>query len=417
MAYLMNKTPDVSSPRHEMKDIYREVSTAREALRDSYQNLQDVADYCENNYMEAPDKRKALESTMSLVTQTLASVACQVGVAARHVSDMLEVQSLMLQKEEVRLRYVSQLLDIHVEKVARQKIGTMTTAKKFQHCPKIQSGEKSRPLGSYSRMPISFTALDNTGHGIMDSDSQLSRTGTMSRKISVKTMGQTHGSLGRNSRLRDPVTPPYIPAQKFQCPISPDTISPNFSHPAEINCDLPLPPPEHQDPFTLETQRSLEAGSNFPDAYSLPCVDLPPPPESDMNGSLWLPAPIITGPNFPDPYSFPCSDHPPPPPESDVNGTLWLPAPVIKDNEIPICKSQQSVDECFPPPPVIDNTENQLPWPIGNGLTSPACTRPSAADLPPPPDSEMTSALWPGEDADTTESTTYLDDFPPPPDF
>ncbi|XP_069607609.1 ABI gene family member 3 isoform X6 [Ranitomeya imitator] len=340
MAYLMNKTPDVSSPRHEMKDIYREVSTARQALRDSYRNLQDVADYCENNYMEAPDKRKALESTMSLVTQTLASVACQVGVAARHVSEMLEVQSLMLQKEEVRIRYVSQ-----------------------------------------------------------DSDSQLSRTGTMSRRISVKTMGQTHGSLG-----------------------SPDTISPNFAYSTEINGDLPLPPPEYQESSTLQSQRSLETGSNFSDIYSLLCNDLPPPPpppESDVNGSLWFPAPIITGPNFPDPYSLPCSDLPPPP-ESVENDSLWLSAPFMKDNEISICKSPQSVDECFPPPPIIDNAEYHSPWPIGNGLTSPACTGPSADDLPPPPDSEMTSVLWPGEDgtsADTMESTTYPDDFPPPPDF
>ncbi|XP_073537175.1 ABI gene family member 3 isoform X2 [Phyllobates terribilis] len=418
MAYLMNKTPDVSSPRHEIKDIYREVFTARQALRDSYQNLQDVADYCEKNYMEAPDKRKALESTMSLVTQTLASVACQVGVAARHVSDMFEVQSLMLQKEEIRVRYVSQLLDIHMEKVARQKIGKMTTAKKFQHSPKIQSGQNSRPLGSYSRMPISFTSLDNTGHGIMDSDSQLSRTGTMSRRISVKTMSQTHGSLGKNSRVRDPITPPYIPAQKFQCPVSPDTIFPNFAYPTEINSDLPLPPPEHQDPSTLQAQRSLKTRSNFPDTCSLPCSDLPPPPpESDVNGSLWLPAPIIKGPSISDPYSLPYSDLPPPPPESDGNGSLWLPAPIIKDNQIPICESLQSVDVCFPPPPATDNAEKHSPWPIGNGLTSHICTEHSADDLPPPPDSEMTNTLWPGEDADTMESKTYLDDFPPPPDF
>ncbi|XP_073537178.1 ABI gene family member 3 isoform X5 [Phyllobates terribilis] len=360
MAYLMNKTPDVSSPRHEIKDIYREVFTARQALRDSYQNLQDVADYCEKNYMEAPDKRKALESTMSLVTQTLASVACQVGVAARHVSDMFEVQSLMLQKEEIRVRYVSQ-----------------------------------------------------------DSDSQLSRTGTMSRRISVKTMSQTHGSLGKNSRVRDPITPPYIPAQKFQCPVSPDTIFPNFAYPTEINSDLPLPPPEHQDPSTLQAQRSLKTRSNFPDTCSLPCSDLPPPPpESDVNGSLWLPAPIIKGPSISDPYSLPYSDLPPPPPESDGNGSLWLPAPIIKDNQIPICESLQSVDVCFPPPPATDNAEKHSPWPIGNGLTSHICTEHSADDLPPPPDSEMTNTLWPGEDAaDTMESKTYLDDFPPPPDF
>ncbi|KAM4031618.1 uncharacterized protein ACNLHF_019031 [Anomaloglossus baeobatrachus] len=419
MAYLMNKTPDVSSTRLEMKDIYREVSTARQALKDSYQNLQDVADYCEKNFTEAPDKRKALESTMSLVTQTLASVACQVGVAARHVSDMLEVQSLMLQKEEVRVRYVAQLLDVHVEKVARQKIGKMTTAKKFQHCPKIQNGQ-NRPLGSYSRMPISFTSLDNTGHGITDSDSQLSRTGTMSRR-SVKTMGQTQSSLGRNSRARDPVAPPYIPAQKFQCPISPDTISPKFANPTRINGDFPLPPPEPLDPSTHQTQQSLETDSNFPDTYSLLYSDLPPPPppESDVNGSLWLPAPIAEGSNFPDTYSLPYSDFPPPSPEFDMNGSLWSPTHVMKDNQIPICKSVERVDECFPPPPVIDNGENPSPWPIGNGLTSLMGTQHSADDLPPPPapDSEMTQVSWAEENADSMESSSYLDDLPPPPDF
>ncbi|KAG8566464.1 hypothetical protein GDO81_013262, partial [Engystomops pustulosus] len=118
-------------------------------------------------YFQAPDKRKALESTMSLVTQTLASVACQVGVAARHVSDMLEIQSLVLQKEEAKVRYISQLLDVHVDKVARQKIGKLTTAKKFHHTQKIQNGQNNRPMTSYTRIPINFNSLDNTGHGFM----------------------------------------------------------------------------------------------------------------------------------------------------------------------------------------------------------------------------------------------------------
>ncbi|XP_066442916.1 ABI gene family member 3 isoform X1 [Eleutherodactylus coqui] len=368
MVDLMNETPDVSTPRLEMKDIYREVTTARQALRDSYQNLQNVADYCEKNYMEAPDKRKALESTMSLVTQTLASVACQVGVAARHMSDMLEVQSLILQKEEAKVRYVSQLLDIHMEKVERQKIGKLTTAKKYPHSQKIQNLQNNRRLGSYTRMPINFTSLDNTGHGITDSDSQLSRTGTMSRK-SVKNMGQAHNSMGRSSRVREPVIPPIIPAQMVPCPTSPDTTSPSFPCPTRMNGDFSLPPPERPASWT---QQSLETDVQFP--------DLPPPPESAENGSL------------------------------------WLPMPTIEDVPMSNCKSLESIDECFPPPPAVDNEEHSL-WPTGNGFPPPACTEQSADDLPPPPapEYEMIHTFWPGENADTMDGSTSLDDLPPPP--
>ncbi|XP_069809830.1 ABI gene family member 3-like [Dendropsophus ebraccatus] len=365
MADLLNQKPDVSTPRHEMEEIYREVSTARQALRDSYHNLQNIADYCDKNYMEAPDKRKALEGTMSLVTQTLASVACQVGVAARHVSDMLEVQSLMLQKEEARVRYVSQLLDIHVEKVARQKIGKLTTAKKFHHSQKIQNGQ-SRPLPAYTRIPLNFTSLDNTGHGILDSDLQLSKTGTMSRKISTKTMGQT---LGR-SRSREPVSPPIIPTPKVPCPIIPDTTIWGIPDPSTMNGDLPLPPPPP--PSAFEMQQPLETGFYLPDTHTPLCSNLPPPPL----------------------------------PESEVNGSLWLPAPITEGIHMSSSKSLDSIDECLPPPPAIDNEEKSSE----NGHIFPGCTQLSTDDLPPPP------APYTVENA-IIESFSSLDDLPPPPDL
>ncbi|XP_056404230.1 ABI gene family member 3-like isoform X2 [Hyla sarda] len=356
------------------------------------QSLSGCGILCASKVVLAPDKRKALESTMSLVTQTLASVACQVGVAARHVSDLLEVQSLMLQKEEVRVRYVSQLLDIHAEKVSRQKIGKLTTAKKFQHTQKIQSGQ-DRPLGSYTRMPINFTSLDNTGHGILDSDLQLSKTGTMSRKISVKTMSQT---LGR-SRSREPVSPPSIPAQKVPCPI--------FHDPSRMNGDLPLPPPEYPAPLALETQRPLEKGSCFPDQYTLMCSDLPPPPEPEVNGSLLLPAPIME-----DLFD---ESLPPPPPaiDNDDKHSSWLTENGLTS---PGCRELSADD--LPPPPAPDYEVTNTVWPLNNGLTSPGCRELSADDLPPPPapDYEVTNTVWPLNNADIMKSPTSLDDLPPP---
>ncbi|XP_071967449.1 ABI gene family member 3 isoform X2 [Engystomops pustulosus] len=361
MGDLMNKTPEVSTSRHDMKDIYQEVSTARQALRDSYQNLQNVADYCEKNYMEAPDKRKALESTMSLVTQTLASVACQVGVAARHVSDMLEIQSLVLQKEEAKVRYISQLLDVHVDKVARQKIGKLTTAKKFHHTQKIQNGQNNRPFTSYTRIPINFNSLDNTGHGFMDSELQLSKTGTMSRKISVKNIGLAHSSHRRNCRVREPVTPPIISAEKFPFPT--------------VNGDLPSPSPGSSGSLSPSAIQPQQSGSGFSPPYSQQCWDLPPPP----------------------------------PPESELNGSSRLPAP------IEVCT--QPTDD-LPPPPAPDYDMTNTVWPLENGIISSVCTQPTD-DLPPPPapDSDMTNAVWPLENADMESSTSSYDLPPPPPDL
>ncbi|XP_063819624.1 ABI gene family member 3 isoform X2 [Pseudophryne corroboree] len=271
-----------------MTDSNIEISTTRQALRDSYQNLYNVADYCEKNYMEAPDKHKALENTMSLVTQTLASVACQVGTAAQHLSDMLEKQSQRLQQEEARVLLISQLLDIHVEKVSRQKIGRMTTAKRFQHTEKILYQDTKGPLNSYTRVPINFTSLDDTGHGIKDTDTQLSKTGTMSRKITMKSMSQTNSSLRRSFRVKEPVVPPLIPEQKFPNSLIFQGSSPNLSDMPEINGDHMLPPPpalfEFGDPLAQETPLLLERASQFSICKSLQNTDdFPPPPPVPEN--------------------------------------------------------------------------------------------------------------------------------------
>ncbi|KAM4622372.1 abl interactor 1-like [Discoglossus pictus] len=91
------------------RDSPGEVSAARQALRDSYTNLQSVADYCEKNYMEASDKRQALQGTMSLLTQTVASVACQVMAAAQEVVSLFEEQSQVLHHQQSRVILITQL--------------------------------------------------------------------------------------------------------------------------------------------------------------------------------------------------------------------------------------------------------------------------------------------------------------------
>uniref|UniRef100_A0A9L0T8D5 Uncharacterized protein n=1 Tax=Equus caballus TaxID=9796 RepID=A0A9L0T8D5_HORSE len=43
--------------------LEEEIPSGKRALRESYQNLILVADYCKNNYIQAADKRRALEET------------------------------------------------------------------------------------------------------------------------------------------------------------------------------------------------------------------------------------------------------------------------------------------------------------------------------------------------------------------
>ncbi|KAM5136002.1 ABI gene family member 3 [Mantella aurantiaca] len=336
-----------------MTDNYREVSAARQALRDSYQNLQNVADYCEKNYMEAPDKRKALENTMALVTQTLASVVSQVGIAARYMSDILEEQSKVLQKEEAKVRLISQFLDIHEEKVYRRKIGSLTISKKFPHTQKIMYGEHKGPQSTYARNPINFSSLDNTGHGIMDNETQqLSKTGTMSRKVSTKSVSLAQNSFGRSCRKKDPVAPPLVP-DMFPCSEIPNGTSSSVPSSPSINFDLPLPPlhalSEHCDLPVHERQ------TTGPDSWS-----------SHVSSTDNI------------------EDFLPPPPALDyaMTDTCW---PKVNGSQLFSCTSAEYIDDFLPLPPLPEYEITDSYWSSGNAPDVPPCL-PSLDDLPPPPD-------------------------------
>ncbi|XP_073463917.1 ABI gene family member 3 isoform X1 [Aquarana catesbeiana] len=334
-----------------MTDNYRELSAARQALRDSYQNLQNVADYCEKNYMEAPDKRKALENTMSLVTQTLASVVSQVGIAARYMSEMLEEQSLVLQKEEAKVKIISQLIDIHGEKVSRRKIGGLTISKKFPRTQKIVYGENKGPQSTYVRNPINFSSLDNMGHGIVDSETQqLSKTGTMSRKISVKSMTQAQNSFGRSCRIKDPVAPPLVPDVFQQIPNGTASSIPNSPI---MGNNLPLPPLpvlfEHCDPPADERHTT---GSDAWFSHFSPTDNtdefLPPPPTND--------------------YA--------------MTDTCW---PKVNGSQLSGYSLAEYIGDSLPPPPAPEFETTGSYWSSGNASDVPPCP-PPLDDLPPPPD-------------------------------
>ncbi|XP_028987023.1 abl interactor 1-like isoform X4 [Betta splendens] len=167
--------------------LEEEIPAGKRALVESYQNLSRVAEYCENNYVQAQDKKKALEETKAYTTQSLASVAYQINALANNVLQLLDIQASQLRRMESSINHISQTVDIHKEKVARREIGILTTNKNTSRTHKIIApGNMERPV-RYIRKPIDYTLLDDVGHGVkwlkakQHGNNTAGRGGTLSR--------------------------------------------------------------------------------------------------------------------------------------------------------------------------------------------------------------------------------------------
>ncbi|XP_070784114.1 abl interactor 1a isoform X15 [Enoplosus armatus] len=206
--------------------LEEEIPAGKRALVESYQNLTRVADYCENNYVQAQDKRKALEETKAYTTQSLASVAYQINALANNVLQLLDIQASQLRRMESSINHISQTVDIHKEKVARREIGILTTNKNTARTHKIIApANVERPV-RYIRKPIDYTVLDDVGHGVKQhGNNQSIRGGTLSRTNPPTQKPPSppmsgRGTLGRNTSYKtlEPVKPPTVPNDYMTSP-------------------------------------------------------------------------------------------------------------------------------------------------------------------------------------------------------
>ncbi|XP_076151442.1 abl interactor 1b isoform X1 [Alosa pseudoharengus] len=206
--------------------LEEEIPAGKSALVESYQNLSRVAEYCENNYVQAQDKRKALEETKAYTTQSLASVAYQINALANNVLQLLDIQASQLRRMESSINHISQTVDIHKEKVARREIGILTTNKNTSRTHKIIApGNMERPV-RYIRKPIDYTLLDDVGHGVKQhGNNQPARGGTLSRTNPPTQKPPSppmagRGTLGRNTPYKtlEPVKPPVVPNDYMTSP-------------------------------------------------------------------------------------------------------------------------------------------------------------------------------------------------------
>ncbi|XP_034061262.1 abl interactor 2b isoform X14 [Gymnodraco acuticeps] len=389
--------------------LEEEIPAGRSALLDSFTNLERVAEYCESNYVQSPDKERALEETKNYTTQSLASVAYLINTLANNVLQMLDIQASQLRRMESSINHISQTVDIHKEKVARREIGILTTNKNTSRTHKIIApANPERPV-RYIRKPIDYSFLDDMGHGVKASAQNMKAGGTVLPRTNPPTQKPPSppmsgkGTLGRHSPYRtlEPVRPPVVPNDYVSSPTR--NMAPPLQSPARTAS-------------VNQRNRTYSSGSS---GGSHPSSSRSSSRENSGSGSVVLPIAVPTPapPNsFPGAPQFYSMNRPaqPPMPNSQVGGSLPFRRPSSVTGQPNMSQSQLNggphfaqtpgtADMCeqeetgplAPPPPSMQITP-QLPL-----MGFVARVQETISDAPPPPP--------PAEDPVFEEPT------PPPP--
>uniref|UniRef100_UPI0037E91E81 abl interactor 2b isoform X9 n=1 Tax=Semicossyphus pulcher TaxID=241346 RepID=UPI0037E91E81 len=288
--------------------LEEEIPAGRSALLDSFTNLERVAEYCESNYVQSPDKQRALEETKNYTTQSLASVAYLINTLANNVLQMLDIQASQLRRMESSINHISQTVDIHKEKVARREIGILTTNKNTSRTHKIIApANPERPV-RYIRKPIDYSMLDDMGHGVKASAQNmkagggggLPRTNPPTQKppsppmsgkgtLGSGSSGGSHPSSSRSSSREN------SGSGSVGVPIAVPTPAPPTAFPGHCaqfySMNRPVQPPQNQQvggslpyrrpssvtgqPNVTHNQSQLNGGPHF---AQNPVSDVPPPP-------------------------------------------------------------------------------------------------------------------------------------------
>ncbi|XP_005162553.1 abl interactor 1a isoform X8 [Danio rerio] len=323
--------------------LEEEIPAGKRALVESYQNLTRVADYCENNYVQAQDKRKALEETKAYTTQSLASVAYQINALANNVLQLLDIQASQLRRMESSINHISQTVDIHKEKVARREIGILTTNKNTARTHKIIApANVERPV-RYIRKPIDYNVLDDVGHGVKQhGNNQSIRGGTLSRTNPPTQKPPSpplagRGTLGRNTSYKtlEPVKPPTVPNDYMTSPARLGS-----QHSPGRTASLNQRPRTHSGSSGGSGSRENSGSSSIGIPIAVPTPSIP---NSIPATPSWAPPPGAPPPAPPPPPPLPGLG--PPMPAAAIVADTPTPPPPPPPEDMVI------FDEAPPPPP------------------------------------------------------------------
>uniref|UniRef100_A0A672HVI2 Abl-interactor 2b n=1 Tax=Salarias fasciatus TaxID=181472 RepID=A0A672HVI2_SALFA len=334
--------------------LEEEIPAGRSALLDSFTNLERVAEYCESNYVQSPDKQRALEETKNYTTQSLASVAYLINTLANNVLQMLDIQASQLRRMESSINHISQTVDIHKEKVARREIGILTTNKNTSRTHKIIApANPERPV-RYIRKPIDYSLLDDMGHGVkvlvsLSSGSSGGSHPSSSRSSSRENSGS--GSVGVPIAVPTPAPPTAFPGAPQFYSMNRPMQQPQQPQNAPVGGSLPYRRPSSVtgQPGVVLTQSQLNGGPHF---TQNPGPVAPPPPSMQITPQL----PLM---GFVARVQETISDVPPPPPpaEEPVFEEPTPPPPPPEDYEDEEDEEESAVVEYSDP-----YAEEDPPW-------------------------------------------------------
>uniref|UniRef100_A0A8V5H076 ABI gene family member 3 n=1 Tax=Melopsittacus undulatus TaxID=13146 RepID=A0A8V5H076_MELUD len=300
----------------ELEQLQQHIPSGQQVLRQHHRDLQRVAEYCESNYLQASDQRQALEETMALSAQSLASVSFQVSSLASAFLRLLELRAAELRRLEADISCVAQRVEMHKEKVSRREIGSLTVTKRFPSCQTVVPPPSPPCLEPYCRKPLNFSVLDDIGHGVKVSPGLRSGLGLSARS-----------ARRRSPRIPEPVRPPVVPEGRG-CAASSSLISIRYRWGAKLAPAWP-----HPAPAAPQLQRGPWSRGSRP----------PPPPPRSLPGCSWLsPDPSTQGLALPWGWNEPGAAPGPAPVPVRLHGPSLPPLPVValypytqqKDNEL-----------------------------------------------------------------------------------
>lgn len=315
-----------------MQLLENDIPECRRRLKESHANLEKVASYCEGNYLQASDKRHALEETKNYTTQSLASVAYQINMLATNFLHLLDLQTVQISDMESNINHLSQIVMIHKEKVARREIGELTTNKATTRLPGVKHPgiifpEKPETQVKYVRKAIDYTMLDGIGHGVKTAVQQRgSSVGTMRGSVSSQSSTTGHAPtthpptpptsmIGPNTgSLRSATSPYRTPAP----PVNPPLV------PANYNASLPLAGAGSMGPMR---ERGYAPGSAS--VQSTPPVRMVPPLHQQTSA-----------------YGSPL-----PPPMHDISQRPYISDPVLMSDTTSMYRTSQQIGNISPPLP------------------------------------------------------------------
>ncbi|XP_054643239.1 abl interactor 2-like isoform X5 [Dunckerocampus dactyliophorus] len=400
--------------------LEEDIPAGRRALLDSFPNLERVAEYCENNYVQATDKHRALEETKSYTTQSLASVAYLINTLANNVLQMLDIQASQLRCMESSINHIAQTIDVHKEKVARREIGILTTNKNTSRSHKIVAPPNLERPVRYIRKPIDYGVLDDIGHGVKVNGHEnikmgggLSRSNPPSQKppspprtgrsIFGGSSGGSHpssssrsssrensgsGSIGVPIAVPTPSPPSTFPVSLTAGPASSSSTAPNSSPTSSTSSSSSSSTATLTQPnaFLPLTSPSQHTHSPPPSSWkpSNPVPSHIPPGLSPPQPSLLSSSSPEEGPEVPQFYSM---NRPQPRQQAQqVGGSLPYRRPPSVTGQ-PITTQNQvnggpyhSQSPASPPPPSFLHFTPQLPL-----MGFVARVQESISDVPPPP--------------------------------